>query len=160
MRDSISRPATLSSRSCFECRDLERRAPRSISSHSPREPREALALELGEAAFEAHLLHRRLRRLGDHRAQILLQVGVRAHARPDLAHQRMQELAAVARIEARRRLFHLLGAEAPARKGAERACGLVGEHARAAALLAGRERAARASPRTDSSLRGSENRSR
>src|SRR3954471_1791424 len=46
----------------------------------------------------------------------------------------MQELSAIARIESRRRLLHIRGAQTPARKGAERTRGLVGEHARAAAL--------------------------
>src|SRR5437773_12574795 len=38
-------------------------------------------------------------------------------------------------IEAGRRFLQFLGGEAPAREGAERAGGLVGEHARAAAHL-------------------------
>src|SRR3954469_817463 len=46
----------------------------------------------------------------------------------------MQELSAIARIQSRRRLLHILGAQSPARKGAERTRRLVGEHARAAAL--------------------------
>src|SRR4051812_33217521 len=63
-----------------------------------RETREALALELGEAAFEAHLLDGLLRRLGDHGPQIFGEICVGAHPGPDLAHQCMQELAAITGI--------------------------------------------------------------
>jgi hypothetical protein len=52
----------------------------------------------------------------------------------------VQELAAVARVEAGFGLFELLGAEAPLGEGAERARGVVGEHARAAANFAGGDR--------------------
>src|SRR5258708_24402486 len=61
---------------------------------------------------------------------------MRAAPRSDLAYQGVQQLAAVAGIESRRGLLELVGAQAPARKGAERTHRLVGEHARAAAHLA------------------------
>src|SRR5438270_8608095 len=116
--------------------DLERRPTPLDLQPLASEPRETLALELGVTALQAHLTHRDLRRLANDGREVLLQVRVRAYACPDLAHQRMQELAAIARIESRRGLLHLIGTEAPAGKGAERARRLVGEHPRAAALHA------------------------
>src|SRR3989454_4726273 len=52
-----------------------------------------------------------------------------------MLHQVVKERAALPRIQPGCGLLQFLGGEAPAREGAERAGGLVGEHARAAAHL-------------------------
>src|SRR2546425_7643199 len=52
-----------------------------------------------------------------------------------MLHQVVQERAALPRVQPWCGLLQFLGGEAPAREGAERAGGLVGEHARAAAHL-------------------------
>src|SRR3989441_10209524 len=54
---------------------------------------------------------------------------------PEILHQVVKERAALPRIQPGCGLLQFLGGEAPARVGAERAGGLVGEHARAAAHL-------------------------
>src|SRR5207302_3711944 len=99
------------------------------------EAREALALELGEAAFDRHLLHRRGGGALDRRREVALQRGGVLQLVPDVLHQEVHELAALRGVEAFGGLLELLGVQAVAREGAERARGLVGENARAAADL-------------------------
>ena len=67
MRDSNFRPATLMLALLLHGSDLERRAAPLDLEPFARELRQALALELGEAAFEAHLLHRGVGGLRDRR---------------------------------------------------------------------------------------------
>src|SRR3954466_3801902 len=74
--------------------DLEWRTPPLDLQPFAGEAREPLPLELGVTSRQSHFSNGGLRRLRDHRSEVLLQVGVRAHARPDLAHKRMQELSA------------------------------------------------------------------
>src|SRR5216684_2419220 len=97
------------------------------------EAREALALELGEAAFDRHLLHRRGGGALDRRREVALQRGGVLQLVPDVLHQEVHELAALRGVEAFGGLLELLGVQPVAREGAERARGLIGENARAAA---------------------------
>src|SRR5882762_9152973 len=96
---------------------------------------EARALELGEAAFDRHLLYRGGGGALDRRREVALQRGGVLQLVPDVLHQEVHELAALRGVEAFGGLLELIGVQPVAREGAERARGLVGENTRAAADL-------------------------
>src|SRR5439155_20143371 len=80
-------------------------------------------------------LHRRGGGALDRRREVALQRGGVLQLVPDVLHQEVHELAALRGVEAFGGLLELLGVQPVAREGAERARGLVGEDARAAAHL-------------------------
>ena len=130
MRASNSRPAKPIGRFSSSGDDRERR-PRllDLSSHSRARRARRVRSSSAKRPSICSSFTAAVGGLLDRRREVALQRGGVLERVPQVLHQRVHQLAALRGVEAFGGLLELLGVQAVAREGAERARGLVGENA-------------------------------